>query len=93
MEIFDKCEEGFKKVIDGFVSVSEELAKEVLDIEDQVDLLETTQRKNHINRLNKGTCSTGPGIVFLDAISNLERVSDHSANIAQHIIDEVHHRK
>ncbi len=86
-EIFEKCQQGFNKAMEAFKTNGEALAKEVLVIEDEVDALETKNRTNHIERLNKGECSTGPGIIFLDAISNLERVSDHSSNIALYVLD------
>ena len=37
---------------------------------------------SHIRRLNSGKCDAVVGAVFLDLISNLERVGDHSMNIA-----------
>lgn len=86
-EIFGKCQLGFQKAMEAFRTNGEALAKEVLFIEDEVDALETKNRTNHIERLNKGECSTGPGIIFLDAISNLERVSDHCSNIALYVLD------
>ncbi|WP_353092768.1 Na/Pi cotransporter family protein [Tissierella praeacuta] len=87
-EIFGKCQLGFQKAMEAFKTNSEILAKEVLVIEDEVDELETKNRTNHIDRLNKGSCQTGPGIIFLDAISNLERVSDHCSNIALYVLDK-----
>ncbi|WP_313757535.1 Na/Pi cotransporter family protein [Tissierella sp.] len=86
-EIFGKCQLGFQKAMEAFKTNGEALAKEVLAIEDEVDELESKNRTNHIDRLNKGLCSTGPGIIFLDAISNLERVSDHCSNIALYVLD------
>ncbi len=86
-EIFGKSEEAFKHAIEAFRTNSESIAKETLAIEDEVDLLESQNRANHIDRLNKGQCITGAGIIFLDAISNLERVSDHSSNIALYVLD------
>jgi phosphate:Na+ symporter len=86
-EMFDKCQEGLNKIIEAFKNNSESLAKKVLIIEDEVDALETRNRFNHIDRLNKGMCSTGPGILYLDVMSNLERVSDHCSNIALYVLD------
>jgi phosphate:Na+ symporter len=43
-------------------------------------------RKNHIRRLNEGTCSPEVGMVFLELLINLKRVSDHSKNIAQLVL-------
>ena len=86
-EIFGKAQLAFHLSMESFKTNDEKTAREVLVIEDEVDVLETTNRQNHINRLNQGQCQTGPGIVFLDAISNLERVSDHSSNLALYVLD------
>jgi phosphate:Na+ symporter len=58
------------------------LVVEVNRYENKVDKLETELREKHIERLSEGCCSTAAGIVFLDAISNLERISDHANNVA-----------
>jgi phosphate:Na+ symporter len=64
------------------------LAKETLKLEEEVDALEEKYRANHIDRLNKFQCSPSAGVIFLDLLSNLERVSDHSTNIALYVIDK-----
>ncbi|NLY85350.1 MAG: Na/Pi cotransporter family protein [Tissierellia bacterium] len=87
-EIFDKVSEAFQQALEAFKSNNEALAKGVLKLEDEVDILERQNRANHIERLNKGQCLTGSGIIFLDAISNLERMADHSSNIALFILDK-----
>lgn len=86
--MFSKCEDGFKKAIQSFNEENISLSKDVLEIEAEVNKLEKRNRKNHIDRLNNGQCLTGPGVLFLDAISNLERISDHSSNIAMYVLDE-----
>lgn len=86
-EMFNKCEEAFTKAMEAFKNTDEKLAKDVLVLEDEVDKMEKRNRANHIERLNKMLCQTGPGIVFLDSISNLERVGDHSFNIAMYVLD------
>ncbi|WP_085523905.1 Na/Pi cotransporter family protein [Tuberibacillus sp. Marseille-P3662] len=60
-------------------------AKDVLEMEDEIDQMERTLRKKHIMRLNKGECSGSAGIVYVDILSNLERIGDHSVNIAERI--------
>ena len=37
-------------------------------------------------RLNEGKCQPSAGVVFLDTISNLERIADHATNIAEVVI-------
>lgn len=64
-----------------------EVAKQVLANEDKIDHMERKLRKHHIARLNNGVCTGSAGVIFIDLISNLERVGDHAANIAQSVID------
>ena len=64
-----------------------EVAKQVLANEDQIDHMERKLRKNHIVRLNNGICTGSAGVIFVDIISNLERVGDHAANIAESVIE------
>ena len=61
-------------------------AEEVLAYESELDRMENVYRKAHINRLNQGMCTGNSGAVFLDILSNLERIGDHSKNIAQYIL-------
>jgi phosphate:Na+ symporter len=62
------------------------LATKVLKSEEQIDKMERTLRKKHILRINEGECSGSAGIVFVDIISNLERIGDHCVNIAEAVL-------
>ncbi|NMA03691.1 MAG: sodium-dependent phosphate transporter, partial [Clostridiales bacterium] len=70
-------------------SIDGELATSVLEMENRTDYLEKTLRENHIGRLSAGQCIPSSGIVFVDIISNLERIDDHSSNIALAVIDKI----
>jgi len=61
-------------------------AKEVLKIEDDVNELTEKLRQNHIERLGKGECKVRSGIVFLDMISNFEKIGDHVSNVAEAVM-------
>ncbi|HWQ31191.1 MAG TPA: PhoU domain-containing protein, partial [Negativicutes bacterium] len=50
--------------------------------ERRVDELRDCFKDSHINRLNKGECNIKAGVLFLDILTNLERVSDHCVNVA-----------
>lgn len=50
--------------------------------EKKVDSLRDIFKDSHIKRLNKGECNINAGVLFLDILSNLERVSDHCVNVA-----------
>ena len=63
-----------------------DLACKVIKMEEQVDIMEKTCRLNHMRRLNNNMCSIDNGIIYLEILTNLERVSDHAVNIAQQVI-------
>lgn len=63
-----------------------ELAKTALSQENEIDKMERILRKKHVLRFNAGTCSGDAGIVFVDMLSNLERIGDHASNIAEAVI-------
>lgn len=65
-----------------------DLVKKVEQNEELVDTLEEELREKHIKRLAGNLCDSTTGVVFLDAISNLERISDHALNIAYYVKDE-----
>ena len=41
-----------------------------------------------MRRLNNNICSIDNGIIYLEILTNLERVSDHAVNIAQQVISQ-----
>ena len=63
--------------------------RKVSQYEDMVDSLEEELREKHVERLSNGQCTASVGMVFMDIISNLERVSDHAYNLAGYIKDEM----
>lgn len=67
-------------------------AKKVHILEDEVDDMEEDMRHGHMDRLARGLCSADRGIVFLDVLSNLERISDHAVNIAEYVEAEQEHK-
>lgn len=91
-ELTDICKitvESFELAIRARETENIELIKKVSDIEKAVDKLKDELRQKHIDRLSQGLCSSENGVVFIDALINLERISDHSLNIANYVKDEV----
>ncbi|WP_370297730.1 Na/Pi cotransporter family protein [Ammoniphilus sp. YIM 78166] len=88
-EIIELTSQTMAKAIKALEHNDRTLALEVVELEERVDKMERQLRKTHLKRLNEGTCSGGSGVVFLDIVSNLERMADHSMNIAQYVLGEV----
>ena len=73
---------------DALVKYDALTAMEVEPLEQVVDELKIIMRDRHIVRLQKEECSIDLGFVWSDVLTNLERISDHCANIAGCIIDD-----
>lgn len=67
-----------------------ELALQAAAREDVVDELTLKFKEKHIKRLEEGTCSVQAGVIFLDAITHLERIADHLHNICLILSDGRH---
>lgn len=57
-------------------------AKELSDLEEHIDDLTLTCQDAHIFRLNRKECNTEAGMLYLNTITDFERVGDHAINIA-----------
>lgn len=66
-----------------------EYIRKVVKCEEEVDNLEEEFRESHIARLSRNICNSESGVVFVDLLVNMERISDHSMNIANFLIDEL----
>ncbi|MGN7410675.1 MULTISPECIES: Na/Pi cotransporter family protein [unclassified Sporosarcina] len=75
-----------QKAVDSLDTNDWELARTVAKQEELIDKMERKCRKSHIIRLNEGGCSAQAGIVFVDIVSNLERIGDHAVNIAEAVL-------
>lgn len=86
--MFDLTLMTVKQAIESLDSMNREKALEVIQKEEEIDQMERSFRKKHIIRMNEGLCSASAGIVFVDIISNLERIGDHAVNIAEEVLGD-----
>lgn len=90
-EMVAKVFEAYDLALEAMKEENRYKAQKVIEVEGVVDEMEKTLRKKHITRLNEGRCEMSSGIIFLDMLSNLERISDHSSNIALAVLDVSEH--
>ena len=64
-----------------------DLAHRVAPLEEVIDLITKEMKSGHIQRVQSGRCTLVLGFIFNDIVNNLERVSDHCANIAIAILE------
>ena len=68
--------------VKAFTSGNNEEAKAIEPLEETIDDMVMILRDRHTKRLKNGSCSVGSGLVFMEALTYLERVSDHCSSIA-----------
>ena len=82
--IYEKTLELFDRSIGAFVNkqLPDSEANELHFLEDTIDSLTLEAQDNHVQRLRDKKCHTASGVVFTKILQDLERVGDHSYNIA-----------
>jgi phosphate:Na+ symporter len=87
-DMFDTAETAVKTAIEALRDEDVSRANRVIyELEEKIDNQEEKYRRNHIERLNRGECDPERGVNFIDLLGNLERVGDHSNNIAGYVYD------
>jgi len=81
-DMFALLRSQFKLTSQIFINKDLELLPQVEKIEDKIDLKRNQMIDDHIKRLNEGTCSPNNSAVYINFVSNLERVGDHINYVA-----------
>ncbi|MCI8339374.1 MAG: Na/Pi cotransporter family protein [Lachnospiraceae bacterium] len=66
-----------------FAKPSEDLYREIFDLEAKVDKMVEKMRARNVKRLSKMKCEATQGLFYSEILVDLERVSDHAMNIAE----------
>lgn len=74
-KLFDASMEAFDKRDTSLLGIVDEL-------EEKTDVYAKELEESHIERLKRGVCSASVGSIYLQTVSNLERVGDHITNMA-----------
>lgn len=86
--VFGKAYDSFKNALEARKTGNLDNVRACSNDEDAVDFMNEELREKHIERLSNGKCQPQAGVVFLDILTNLERVSDHAVNVAGYVKDE-----
>ena len=87
-DMYNKVIASYSYALEAMVTSDVNLACKVIKMEEQVDIMEESCRVNHMIRLNNNLCSIDNGIIYFEILANLERISDHAANIAEKVIQQ-----
>lgn len=58
-------------------------------LEEVIDDMVDTMKKNHIDRLQDGRCTVERGVSFIEMLTDIERISDHCFNVSSHLIQRI----
>lgn len=86
--IADQCFKTLKWALDIRSNLDVTKMVNVEKHEKKVDTMQNQMREGHIQRLIDKKCNVEAGIIFLDSISDYERISDHAENLALYVVDE-----
>ncbi len=79
--------------LQAFKNNDKEKANQVMDLEDAIDELVRLKRKRYVNRLSAPQPHTDDTL-FVDILSNIERIGDHCENVAVNILyEQYYHEK
>jgi phosphate:Na+ symporter len=84
--MFKKVLQNYKITLKALKSNDEKMVTRILTLEEEIDVLEKEYKENHIDRLKKKVCHPEADTIFVESLRNLERISDHSYNIALTLI-------
>jgi len=77
--VFKNMKNAFEMIRESHVS----RLKDVERIEEEIDRMVKNSVNKHIERMKTGICNPIAGLIYSDILTNLERIGDHSINIAQ----------
>jgi len=78
----DAVEEILRLTVEAFKSNSDDISRRIEPLEEVIDDMVLLLKNRHTDRLCQGICSINSGLIFMDALTHLERVADQCSNIA-----------
>ena len=87
-EMLDMVNEIYRLSTETFKTGRDTNIDKVTELEDKIDDMERQLQANHVARLTRNECTPEAGMIFSDIVSGLERVADHSTNIAYSILKD-----
>ncbi len=89
--VLDKINNLFDKTMYAFEKLDVSVLSEIEEIEDSIDVAAVELENKHLERLQNNACTAELGSIYLQTVSNLERVGDHINNVAKSIKRYVKH--
>jgi Na/Pi-cotransporter len=82
-ELWETLQDEAESVIRALNNTDKAEIKVALKKENQIDILTDLYESNHVARLKEGKCNAVSGIIYIEILSELEKIGDHLSNIAE----------
>ncbi|NOZ22846.1 MAG: Na/Pi cotransporter family protein [Planctomycetes bacterium] len=86
-ELYGFVDSMFDETIQALRENDAERAANVVRLENSVNELDKVLRDHHVDRLKSKKCKVPAGVIFLDLLTNFEKIGDHLTNIAEAVED------
>lgn len=86
LHMYDRTIEAVQIALDSYKNKDLNIAESIKPVEEKINNYEKVLRENNITRLNERICDANASTIYLDLISNLERIGDHATNIAETVV-------
>lgn len=80
--IFGAVNEILSLTVEAFTNDDNDLARQIEPLEEAIDDMVRILKDRHTKRLKTGNCSVGCSLIFMEALTHLERCSDQCSSIA-----------
>lgn len=81
--LYSHVYESFTLALDSIDIYNPQTSEQVVRLSQKSNRIENKLRKEHIKRLSRGQCSTDGGMLYVELISNLERIGYNARNISE----------
>lgn len=86
-DMYNLTKEIYQMALNALVTTDPDDCESIFVKDEVIDEMFANLRSNHMDRLNRNVCVPKSGVIFLDAISDLERIGDHAKNISTAILE------
>lgn len=90
--VYEVVDETLNLTLEAFKNHDKIRAEQVLEYEDIIDTLVRKYRKRHVMRMNEKKSDAFDDELFVDILSNVERIGDHCTNIVLNVLHENYYR-
>jgi phosphate:Na+ symporter len=86
-DMYNLTKEIYQMALNALVTTDPGDCEKIFAKDEVIDEMFANLRSNHMDRLTNNVCVPKSGVIFLDAISDLERIGDHAKNISTAILE------